>query len=93
MTMVVRTGGVRRRIRAATAWCFVVAALALSRGVLACPNCRLGGEVRERVFGDAFWSNLTIALLPLTVLVIIAALLHRIGRPAHTGMGCQRRPT
>jgi hypothetical protein len=79
----------RLTVKARLASLVLVVAMLASTGALACPDCRLGVEVRARVFQEPFWSNQAITVLPLAVLAAIAAALHGIGRP-NTSAGGER---
>jgi hypothetical protein len=46
-----------------------------------CPSCPTTEVVRASVFGEYFWTNLASVALPLTILALVVAALHRIGRP------------
>lgn len=50
-------------------------------GALACPDCRLGREVRARVVSEGFWFNLLVTILPGVLTAAVALALSRIGRP------------
>ena len=48
------------------------------RSATACPYCETetGKQVRAGIFNDQFWSNVTLTLLPLVVLLGIVALIY-----------------
>ena len=56
----------------------VVAVLLSTSSALACPFCEseTGQQVRTGIFNDQFWSNVTLTLLPLLVLLGIVALIY-----------------
>jgi hypothetical protein len=60
---------------------FISSLLALSAGLpsaMACPYCEteIGKQVRTGIFNGQFWSNVTLTLLPLFVLLGIVALIY-----------------
>jgi hypothetical protein len=58
---------------AAVAWLGARADVALG-----CPGCRLGRQVRARLLGPDFWSNLAIAVAPVLVVCLVALLAYRV---------------
>jgi hypothetical protein len=76
-----RRGRPPARLPPLLAWALVAVWSAWARLGLACPSCRLGREVRARIYHDPLGMNLAAAALPLLVVCVIAAALHRIGRP------------
>ena len=56
----------------------VVALLLSASSALACPYCEteIGRQVQAGIFNDQFWSNVTLTLLPLFVLLGIVALIY-----------------
>jgi hypothetical protein len=53
--------------------------------VLACPSCSTTDAVRAEVLGEGFWGNLGVLALPLVIVAVIGAVLHRL--PLRTKAG------
>lgn len=46
----------------------------------ACPNCAVGREAREQVFGPEFFTNLSVSLLPFALIAAVCLRMERIGK-------------
>ncbi len=47
----------------------------------ACPNCRLGRDVRAAFFDENFLGRLFVVALPLLLVTLVGVALFRLGRP------------
>jgi hypothetical protein len=58
----------------------VILSLGRARLAHACPDCRLGREVRASVLAQGFWSNVVAAGSPVAAVFAAAGLLYRVKR-------------
>jgi hypothetical protein len=65
-------------LRAVLPWAAAAAALSVSATAAACPSCPSAGQVRCIVFGQGFWTNLGIGVLPFAVITAICLVVHSL---------------
>jgi hypothetical protein len=56
-----------------------IVVLLTAREAMACPSCPAARSLRALIFDGSFWPNLGLITLPLLVLGVVSARLHRIG--------------